>query len=364
MVKPPGINKKLIIPIILLSIIGAIAVFSASAILSSELYGKPYYFFAKHLFYLMVGFTIMYLVIRSKTEFYKSPIFVYSLLILTIILLFLTFSSPIINNTQRWLRFGSFSFQPSELAKLSIILYLSYFFSKKREQVNKGIYGIIIPLIIVGLIVILIIKQPDFGTAAMIIILSGIIFYLGGVGIKYLLGIGTVFLMFGAVTLYFYNYALKRIVTLFDYESDPLGRGFQIIQSLIALGSGGISGVGLADSTQKLYYLPYAHTDFIFSVIGEEGGFIMTFLIVILFLYFASQGIKVSLKTKNIQNYLIASGITFWIVIQTLINISVVIGIFPPKGIPLPFLSYGGSSLVVLIFAVSILIKIGSGKSK
>ena len=364
MVKPTGINKKLLIPIILLSLMGAIAIFSASAILSSEKYGVPYYFFIKHLIYLFAGFIIMYFVIKSRTEFYKTPLFVYSFLILTIILLFLTFSSPIINNTQRWLRFGSFSFQPSELAKLSIILYLSYFFSQKREQMKKGIQGITVPILIVGLVAFLIIKQPDFGTAAMIIILSGIILYLGGIGLKYLFSIGTIFLIVSAITLYFYNYALKRIVTLFDYESDPLGRGFQIIQSLIALGSGGISGVGLADSTQKLYYLPYAHTDFIFSVIGEEGGFIMTFLIVLIFLYFAIQGIKTSLKTKNTQNYLIASGITFWIVIQTLINISVVIGIFPPKGIPLPFLSYGGSSLLVLIFAVSILIKIGSGKSK
>ncbi len=364
MVKPQGINKKLIIPVIVLSVIGAIAIFSASAILSSETYGISYYFFLKHLAYLIGGFMLMFLVIKAKSEFYKSPAFVYGFLLITFVLLLMTFTSPIINNTQRWIRFGSFSFQPSELAKLAIILYLSYFFSHKKEQLKKGIQGLIPPILVVGIITLLIIKQPDFGTAAMIIILSGIILYLGGVGLRYLLGIGTVFMIMAAIMLYFYNYALRRIVTLFDYESDPLGRGFQIIQSLIALGSGGITGVGLADSTQKLYYLPYAHTDFIFSVIGEEGGFIMTFIIVVLFLYFAIQGIKISLKTKNLQNYLIASGITFWIVIQSLINMSVVLGIFPPKGIPLPFLSYGGSSLVVIMFAVSILIKIASGKSR
>ncbi len=362
MVRDRGINMKLFISVVFLLLVGIIAIYSSSAILSAEVYGYSYYFFMKHLAYLLTGLIIMLFVAYSKSEFYKSQIFVYGLLIFSIVLLMLTLNAPIINGTQRWIRFGAFSFQPSELAKLSVILYLSYYFSQKREIALKGLSGFTIPAIFVGIIVLLIIKQPDIGTASMIVIISGIILFIGGLRIKHILYLAGFFILFFISTILLYDYAIKRVVAMFDYSSDPLGKGFQIIQSLIALGSGGFSGVGLGDSTQKLYYLPYAHTDFIFSVIGEEVGFIVTFLIVMAFLVFFIEGIRVARNSKNQQNMLIAVGITSWIIIQALMNISVVIGIFPPKGIPLPFVSYGGSSLVVMLFAVGILIKISMGK--
>jgi cell division protein FtsW len=364
MVRDRGLNIKLFIVVIFLLLVGAIAIYSSSAILSAEVYGYSYYFFIKHLVYLFSGLIIMLFIISSKSEFYKTQGFVYGLLIFSIALLMLTLNAPIINGTQRWIRFGGFSFQPSELAKLSVILYLSYYFSQKREIVFKGGSGFLIPGIFVGIIIILIVKQPDIGTASMIVIISGMILFAGGIRIKYILYLISFSLLFLISTILLYDYAIKRVVAMFDYNSDPLGKGFQIVQSLIALGSGGFSGVGLGDSTQKLYYLPYAHTDFIFSVIGEEIGFIATFLIVLAFLVFFIEGMRIARNSKNQQNMLMALGITTWIIIQALINVSVVIGIFPPKGIPLPFVSYGGSSLVVMLFAVGILIKISMGKTR
>jgi len=364
MVKPSGLNLKLFLIILFLIIWGLISVYSASAVHSAQIYGNPHYFFFKQLICVVVGLFLCLIIFSTRFEFFKHPLFVYSFLFFNVVLLFLTLNGPIIKGTQRWIRFGSFSLQPSEFSKLSIILFLAYYFSGKKEQVQKGLSGLLIPTICIGIILTLIIKQPDLGTAGLIIMISGIIFFVGGVKLRYIAVFITGFFTLLLGSFLFYDYAVKRIIGFLNYETDPLGKGFQIIQSLIALGSGGFTGVGLGDSTQKLYYLPDAHTDFIFSVVGEELGFLVTILIVIVFFMFFVECIKIARNSKDLNDALIVTGIASWITIQALINISVVTGLFPTKGIPLPFISSGGTSMIVLLISVGILMRISSGKQK
>ena len=364
MVRKPGVNTPLFLAVVLLSFLGLIAVYSSSAILSAEVYGKSYFFFLKHFAYVAAGLALLSWALLCRFDFYRHPLFLYGLYGLSLLLLLATLNSPIINGTQRWLRVGPFSFQPSELAKLSLIIVLAHYLTLKKELLSKGYQVLAIPAVLVALVFLLILKQPDLGTAFIVLAISGVMFFVAGINFKYVAWVMTAFVASVVGMICFYDYARARIVALFDYEADPLGKGFQIVQSLIALGSGGMGGVGLGDSTQKLYFLPYAHTDFIFAVIGEEMGFLVAFPVLLLYLVVMIQGYRAAINAPDMQQMLIATGITTWIFSQAMLNISVVIGIFPPKGITLPFISSGGSSLLVLLFAAGILIRVASGKAK
>lgn len=336
-------------------------VYSASAIVASEKFGNSFYFLINYLIGVVIGLSILFIIIRIRAPFYNNPLFIYFLFLLSIFLLILSLLSPAIHNTHRWIRLAGLSFQPSELAKISLILIFAYYLNKKKEKLND-FFSISIPLIVLGIIGLLIIRQPDFGTVVILFFVCFLMLFIGGVKIRHLIGLGMICLPILAFLIVKVNYRLDRIIYFLNPEQDPFGKGFQVIQSLLAVGSGGVFGVSLGESSQKLFFLPYAYTDFIFSVIGEELGFIGALSILSLFLIFLWRGVIISRRAPDFSTQLVAIGSTLIIVTQALINISMVLGLIPPKGIPLPFVSYGRSSLVCNLFMVGILLNISQRK--
>ncbi len=351
----------LLAAVLILMFVGIGEIYNTSGIIAEELHGDSQYFLIRHSIYAGIGAILMIIIGTTPLKFLFKKSFAYIFYFVGGLFLYAVLRGPIINGTQRWLRFGSFSVQPSEFAKLIIILFLaSYLSSTKREVEEGNKYALFYPVFAVGIYAFLIIKEPDFGTALLIVGISIIMLFLSGISIKLLSVVSLSLFSAGAIMALFHSYVIERIKLLMDYTKDPLGSGFQIIQSLIAIGSGGISGNGFWNSTQKYFFLPYAQSDFIFSIIAEEGGFAASIIILILYFVILVRGIGIARRMEDFQKYLIASGITFWIVIQALINIAVVTGIFIPKGIPLPFVSYGGSSLLSSFIGVGILLNLSN----
>ncbi len=361
MFKRFGFDPYIFTSILVLSVLGIITIYNSSAIPASEMYGNSYYFLIRHIIYTSFGFFLMILIATTPSKIFLKKSSIYLLYIFTLLLLIVVLKGPIINGTQRWIRFGKFSFQPSELAKLSIILFLSYYLSSRKDDIKKGNLTVLLVITFaIGFFVFLISKEPDIGTALLIAGISLAMLFIGGISLRLLFISSAVLIGSAAVIGFFYRYVIVRIKTLIDYTSDPQGAGFQIIQSLIALGSGGLTGVGIANSTQKLYFLPYAYTDFIFSIIGEELGFIAAVAVLLLYFTIFIRGALISFRVNDFQKHLLSAGITIYITVQALINIAVVTGSFIPKGIPLPFVSYGGSSLIVSYIAAGILLNVSN----
>jgi cell division protein FtsW len=354
-------DKTLFLTTLILIVIGIIMVYSSSYIIATEKFNNSFHFLINHLIGVIIGFALLFLIIRIKFPFYKNQLFVYFFLLTSIFLLVFSLLSPPINQTHRWIRFLGLSFQPSEFAKISIVLLFAYYIDKKKEKLHD-LLSLSIPLIALIIIVLLIIRQPDFGTAVILITVGGVMLFIGGVRIKHLIGLNLIFVPVLIFSLLKINYQMERIIYFLNPDKDPFGKGFQIIQSLLAIGSGGILGQGLGEGTQKLFYLPYAYTDFIFPVIGEELGLIGTVLILFLFLIFLWRGIAISRKTPDFCSQLAVAGLTFLIVTQALVNISMTLGILPPKGITLPFVSFGRSSLVCNLVLVGIILNISQRK--
>lgn len=277
-----------------------------------------------------------------------------------LMLIFVTFYGYTTHGSQRWIAFGGFSFQPSELVKLTLILSLARYFSDHGTQSRYSIKDLLTPFFILLVPFLFVIRQPDLGTALMMLIvfLSMILFV--GIRIKDLLIAGSSGLLLAPLTWYFLkDYQKERILTFFDPERDPLGSGYHIIQSMIAIGSGGFLGKGFLKGTQtQLKFLPEQQTDFVFSVFAEEWGFVGGVVLMILFLSLILWGLKIAQYSRDLSGTLIAYGITIMIFWGVFINIAMVLGILPVVGIPLPFLSYGGSSVVVLMMAIGMLINI------
>ena len=259
---------------------------------------------------------------------------------------------------KRWVKLGVLSFQPSEFAGLFLIIYLADLLERKQHIIRNFFYGFMPPLIITGVVVLLIVLQPDLGNAIALLAVALIMMFASGANMMHIVTLVILFLP----TLYFLifrvPYRLRRIIGYLDPWSEAQTEGFQIVQSFLALGSGGIFGLGLGCSRQKLFYLPQAHTDFIFSIIGEELGLIATFLIVFLFTVFVYLGIMISIKARDLFGKFLALGITVSIGFKAFINIAVSTGAIPTKGLPLPFISYGGTALIFNIIGVALLLNI------
>ena len=258
----------------------------------------------------------------------------------------------------RWLNLGIFSFQVSELAKVALILFLAHFLTQKANHIREISQGLLIPFGITGVIVGLILLQPDFGTTVIISVITLMMIYLAGGRIVHLVGLATLLLPVAVWLLLHRTYRLTRLMAFMDPWKDPRNSGFQIIQSLIAFGSGGAFGVGIGDGMQKLFYLPEPHTDFILSVIAEESGFIGVGLILFLYIVLIVRGFQISLKAPELFGNLLAAGLTMLLALEAFINIAGVMGLIPLKGLALPFLSYGGTSLIMSLIAVGILLNI------
>lgn len=344
---------------LLLVLIGIMMIFSSSAILAKEKYGDTYYFLKKELFFFIIGFAGLFLTKNIPYKFYAR--WVYPILLTTffvMILSFVPFFSHTAGGASRWVRMMGFNMQPSELAKLSVIIFVAYLMAKKGSAIRDFSKGFLPILVVSGVFILMILAQRDLGSAFVMGSVIFLMLFVSGTKLKYLVGA----ILAAAPVLYFLIFSVsfrrQRILAFLDpwkYKSDY---GFQIIQSFVAFKSGGLGGVGLGESKQKLFYLPEAHTDFIFSVLGEEFGMIGVVIVAVLFLFFIYRGIKIAQKTQDLFGMFLAFGLTGLIGLQAFMNFGVVMGILPTKGLALPFISYGGSSLIVSLLAVGILLNI------
>ena len=345
-----------------LCLVGAVMVFSASAVTARAEYGNGYTFLIRQLLWVAIGLAGMFKLMHTDYRNLRQPRVIFTALSVTLILLIAVFFLDRSHATHRWARLGPLSFQPSELAKLVVIFYLAWFLANRTAPRSVGVNDplrTLAPvlgtlLLIVGLVV----AEPDLGTACMISLTAFVMLYVAGLSLRYVAGgvlasVPIIYLLIVRVP-----YRLLRVQTFFSPGSDPQGHGFQLLQSLIAVGSGGFSGVGLMESRQKLFFLPEAHTDFIFSVISEELGFIGAVIVIGLFAVYGWRGLIAAMKAPDDFGRLLGIGITTMIVGQALVNLSVVLGLLPTKGIPLPFISYGGSSLMGMLLATGVLLNI------
>src|SRR5712671_415700 len=358
MAKRVSVDRWLFTVTMLLVFVGLVMVFSASAVMARERFGSPYAFLLKQLIWAAAGLVAMVVAMRVDYRRYRHPALVCSLLGITTLLLISVFFLDRTHNTHRWIHAGGMSFQPSELAKPVLILFLAYFLEsrvKAMDDVRNTLLPAAAPvLLLLGLIVL----QPDLGTAIACAGITACILYVAGMRLRYF-GYA-----FGAslLPLYFLIFHVSwrrdRILAFLNPYADRQKTGFHIIQSLIAVGTGGVTGTGLMEGKQKLFYLPEPHTDFIFAVTAEELGLLGALTVVVLFAIFLWRGTLVALRTEDSFGRFLAVGITSMIVLQAFINISVVLGLMPTKGIPLPFVSYGGSSLFVTLACVGVLLNI------
>jgi len=342
---------------------GIAMVFSSSAIIGKERFGDPSYFSLKQIIAATLGLAVMFVVMKVDYHFYRHPAVVFSVLGVVVALLVMVFFLAAAANTHRWIQLPGFNIQPSELAKLALILFLAYFLEKRKSAVNQFAFTLVPIGVIVALLAGLIVLQPDLGTAITLLVIAVVLLFVAGLDLRWI----AMSIVFAMPVLYLLIFRVKyrrdRILAFLDPWADPLEGGYQIIQSLISVGTGGLIGLGYMEGKQKLFYLPEAHTDFIYAVVGEELGLIGTFGVLILFLIFLWRGLRASMRAPDQFGFYLALGITMMICIQAFINMSVVLGLLPTKGIPLPFLSYGGSSFVVMLAGVGILLNVSQQSS-
>jgi len=356
---------------LMLCLLGAVMIFSASAVMAKQGYGHSYYFLLRQAVWLLAGLAGMFALTKLDYHKLREPAVVYTLLCVVILLLVGAFFLDKSHATHRWIKIGPLNLQPSELAKLATILYLAWFLDLKRrtstrlgfskQDLQQSILPAVAPILVcVGLIL----AQPDLGTSVDIVLIMAAILFVAELSWKWIaLGAAAaapaLFILITQVA-----YRNIRLTSFWHPEADPQGAGFQLLQSLIAVGSGGFTGVGLMESKQKLFYLPEAHTDFIYAVICEELGFIGAVIVILLFAVYGWRGMRAAFNAPDAFGRTLALGVTAMVLFQSLINFAVVLGMIPTKGIPLPFVSYGGSSLLVMLLATGVLLNVahqGSG---
>ena len=353
-------DRGLIMTVLALLGFGLIMVFSASTVVSAELYGSQTSIFTRQFIFVVIGLVGLMVSMKTDYHIYEQGRVIYALLLLSLALLLYLLVAPESGGVQRWIRIGPVNFQPSELAKLAVILFTSFYLVTRKEDFHSFKRGLLPYLFVVGAIVLLVLLEPDLGTAASIAFTAIVLLFLGGLHYRYLLG-----LFLAAIpALYFLvvrvPYRLDRWLAFLYPERDPYGMGYQIRQSLISVGSGGWSGLGYAEGKQKLSFLPEPHTDFIFAVVGEELGLLGCFTVVVLFGLFFWRAARISVRADGPFGTYLGLGIACMIVLQAFVNMSVVVSLLPTKGLPLPFVSVGGSSMIMTMTAVGILLNISS----
>ena len=348
-----------------LCLLGAVMIFSASAVTAQQMYGHSYVFVLRQVVWLLAGLAGMFGLMKLDYHRLREPAVVYTALCVVAVLLVGTFFLDKSHATHRWIKVGPVNLQPSEMTKLVVILYLAWFLDMKRRTVTRmefnkeDLVQTILPavgplLVCIGLIV----MQPDLGTSVDILLIMTAILFVAGLSWKWLAVGAAAALPVLIALIAFVSYRSARITAFLHPDSDLQGAGFQLMQSLIAVGSGGFSGVGLMEGKQKLFYLPEAHTDFIYAVICEELGFLGAVFVITLFAVYGWRGIRTAFNAPDRFGSMLALGVTAMVIFQSLINFAVVLGMMPTKGIPLPFVSYGGSSLLVMLLATGVLLNI------
>ncbi len=361
----PGFDRTLFWIILTLLAIGLVTIASAGVFYGETRFDDEYHFLKRQAIALVPGLLALYL--GQLIDYRRWRALVIPLFVLTLVLLVLVFIPGVgakIYGASRWISIGPLSFQPSELAKLSVILYLAAWLSKQGRSRIRDLYEGLLPfLVILGALAFLILKQPDTGTLGVIFLVSLSVFFAGGAKLSHLLAIvASGFALLG-VLIQVAPYRMQRFLVFLNPEHDPQGAGYHIQQALLAIGTGGIFGLGLGHSRQKFNYLPEPVTDSIFAVFAEEWGLIGALVVIGLFIGVAARGYRIARRAPDEFGKLVAVGITTWIVLQAFVNIAAITGLIPLTGIPLPFLSYGGTSLTFLLAGVGILLNISKQTS-
>jgi cell division protein FtsW len=351
-------DKVLFLATLLLVCSSVVMVYSASAVLAMNWFNQPYFFLIKQTMWAAFGLAAMSIAMRFDYRHYREASFIWMALgVVTFALIAVLFSAPI-NGSRRWFGIAGFGIQPSELAKLSAIFFIAALLERRMNRIDDIPYALVPIGIVVGGLVGLILLEPDYGTAMTLLLIAVSMVFAAGLSYRYVVGA----ILCGMPVIYFIlmgaAYRRRRLMAFWDPWSDPLGDGFQVIQSLIAVGSGGVIGRGFMAGVQKLFYLPEPHTDFIYAVIGEEFGLLGTTVVLACFVVIAWRGFTIAMQAPDRFGAFLAVGLTTMIAVQAFFNISVVLGLVPTKGIPLPLVSNGGSSLLISLLGMGILLNV------
>jgi len=351
-------DRVLFTATLLLVCTSIVMVYSASALVALERYQQAYLFVTRQAMWTVLGLAVLWIAMRLDYRTYRSDAFIWALVgMVGVTLVAVLFSAPV-NGTRRWFGVGGLGIQPSELAKLACVFFTALVLERRMHRIDELSYSLLPIGIVVGGMVALILLQPDFGTAMSLVLIVAAMVFAAGLHYRYL--VGTLLVMLPALYLVLVSapYRRRRLLAFWDPWADPLGDGFQIIQSLIAVGTGGVFGRGLMAGVQKLFYLPEPHTDFIYAVIGEELGLVGATATLVCFCLIAWRGLRITARAQDMFGAFVALGITTMIVVQAFVNMSVVLGLMPTKGIPLPLVSAGGSSLVISLLGMGVLLNI------
>jgi len=352
------VDKWLFSATVGLALFGVVMVYSASAVIALQENHNQFYYVIKQGVWTLVGFAAMFMAMRFDYQRLNRRWIVYGLFLLTVGLLLAVFAFPPVNGARRWIKFAGFSVQPSEIAKLSLALFLAHFLERRGGE-EWSFWKTFVPcMLALGMFAGLVLKEPDLGTALMLAIICLTICLTAGVRPRHVVYASVPALLYVGQMVIFTPFRWRRMASFIDPWADQQGAGYQVVQSLIAVGSGGSHGLGFAQGRQKMLFLPFAHSDFIFAVIGEELGLIGTLIVVFVFAILLWRGMRAALRAPDRFGMLLGFGIVVAIVSQALLNMSVVLALVPTKGIPLPFISYGGSSLVPTLTGVGILLNL------
>jgi cell division protein FtsW len=357
-------DKLLFTSTLVLVCASLVMVYSASAVIGLEQYGqRPSYFLFKQATFALLGLALMPLLMKVDYRHYRQPLVIWTALAMVGIALVGVLFGPRINGARRWFGIAGIGVQPSEFAKIVVIFFVAAILERRMDRIDDLRYSLVPVAVVLGGVVGLIMLQPDLGTALSIIVIVSAMIFAAGINYRYIIGLLLVSLPAAYVVLMSADYRRRRMMVFLDPWNDPLGDGFQVIQSLIAVGTGGVFGRGLMAGVQKLFYLPYPHTDFIYAVIGEELGLLGATIVLACFCVIAWRGLRTAMRAPDRFGAFLALGLTAMIVVQAFFNISVALGLLPTKGIPLPFVSFGGSSLLMSMIGMGILLNVSQHAS-
>jgi len=356
-------DKLLFTATVLLVCSSVVMVYSASAVIAMENQGDPYLYLFKQATWALLGLALVPVMMRIDYRTYRQPAVIWTGLAVVSIALVAVLFGHARNGANRWLGFGSLGVQPSELAKLVVILFIAALLERRMDRIDEPTHALLPIGIVLGVIVALILREPDLGTSVSIVVIAAVMIFAAGIDYRYVAAVA----LAAAPALYFLlafsEYRWRRVMAFLNPWAYPLGDGFQMIQSMIAVGTGGISGRGLMGGVQKLFYLPEPHNDFIYAVISEELGLIGASVVLACFCVITWRGLRTSLRAPDRFGSFLALGLTTMVAFQAFFNISVVLGLLPTKGIPLPFVSYGGSSLLINLLGMGILLNVSQHAS-
>ena len=355
-------DKFLFLAMFLLVCTSVVMVYSASAVVLAQKNENPYLLLFKQGTWALIGLFFVQLIMRIDYRNYRQPTVIWTGVAVVGLALIVVLFERQINGASRWLNVGPLGVQPSELAKILVIVFVAAVLERRMERIDEPAYALLPIAGVVGAIVLLVVIEPDLGTAASIVVIASVMVFAAGISYRYIAGAA----IMAIPALYFLlqaDYRWRRVIAFLDPWSDPLGDGYQMIQSMIAVGVGGVFGRGLMDGVQKLFYLPEPHNDFIFAVISEELGLVGASVVIVCFCVIAWRGLRTAVRAPDRFGAFLALGLTTMIAFQAFFNMSVVLGIAPTKGIPLPFVSYGGSSLLINLIGMGILLNVSQHTS-